>query len=219
MPRDVIPAELSASASDPFFAVHAKFKAADDAYLAAETRLSEAEDAAKAKYGEHALLPKARIGAITETREPVFVFTEEGIKKHIAREIQHFRCVAHGSGDDARVATAPGEMTPLSEIIERLNAKRERLRAEMAADEQRIHAIREEFGMYALEAAQSEAGDAINAATDELHACRPTTPAGVALKLRTLADNFMWVHDLSDDYEGGAFKAVLSDIEHLQANA
>ncbi len=203
-------------AADPFFDVHARFKAADNSYLAAEARLDEAEAAAKAKHGEHALLAKVQIGTNHTAGEPLFAFTDECIAREIARKIDHFRHVAHGSGETARVATAPGEMTPLPDIIGRLNAKGERLRADLAADAERVHAIREELGIKALDEVQRKAGDALNAATDELHACRPTTPAGVALKLRTVAENFCWVPSDPDDYGRQAFEAILADIEHLQ---
>ncbi|WP_395674726.1 hypothetical protein [Inquilinus sp.] len=201
------------AAADPFLAAHAAWKAASEVHTAAESRMSEREEAAVAKYGIDALWAKVQIGINRSNGEPRFAFSDDQIDALIADRIKGFQAVASKGGT---VVSTENGLVPLADVIQRLHAKGEKMRAELKADEQRVAALRAEFGIDVESAAVKQATDALGIAEGALYACPATTPAGIALKLATLAECFGWAEgEVAPDFERSAFAGILADLQRL----
>ncbi len=112
-------------AADPFFDVHAAWKAASVADEAAQDRMNELEEAATEKYGDGALLVRVQVGTTQSSGKARFVYSDDQIDALIADRIKRFQDLASSGGF---VSTDKG-LVPLAEVIERQRAQGERPRA------------------------------------------------------------------------------------------
>jgi hypothetical protein len=117
-----------------------------------------------------------------------------------------------------RVSTGPGDLTPLHDILQRLQHFGERCRVQLRSAERDVAAIRSEFGIDIAQAAADEAHKALSLADHALASCQATTPAGLALKLRTIAPGLGWGDSgIRDDDEVDFFSGILADLERMSA--